>query len=98
MDKSITKGEEVNRVVVTGLGCITPMGNTVADFRTALFAGATGIAPFPPFPEAPERAADDKSQGLRFTQSARVKDFDPSQHLESGIVVATDRTTHFAII
>jgi nodulation protein E len=88
----------VNRVVVTGLGCISPIGNTVADFRTALFSGATGIAPFPPFPEAPVRAANDKTQGLRFTQSARVKDFDPSQHLDSGIVVATDRTTHFAIV
>ena len=83
----------MNRVVVTGLGCITPIGNNVADFRTALFSGATGISSFPAFPEAPG-----KTQGLRFTQSARVKDFDPRQHLDSGIAVATDRTTHFAII
>jgi nodulation protein E len=83
----------VNRVVVTGLGCITPIGNTVAAFRTALFSGTTGIAPFPDFPEAPG-----DTQGLRFTQSARVKDFDPRQHLESGVVVSTDRTTQFAIV
>lgn len=83
----------MNRVVVTGLGCITPIGNTVPAFREALFAGTTGIAPFPPYPEAPG-----ESQGLRFTQSARVKDFDPRQHLDSGIAVATDRTTHFAIV
>jgi nodulation protein E len=88
----------VNRVVVTGLGCITPIGNTVADFRTSLFAGATGIAPFPPYPEAPAREAHDKSQGLRFTQTGAVKDFDPRQHLDSGIVVSTDRTTQFAIV
>jgi nodulation protein E len=88
----------VDRVVVTGLGCITPIGNTISDFRTALFSGATGIAPFPPYPEAPSREAHDKSQGLRFTQSARVKDFDASQHLDSGIILATDRTTHFAIV
>jgi 3-oxoacyl-[acyl-carrier-protein] synthase II/nodulation protein E len=88
----------VNRVVVTGLGCITPIGNTVSDFRTGLFTGATGIAPFPPFPEAPAREAHDKTQGLRFTQTARVKDFDPAQHLDSGIIIATDRTTHFAIV
>ena len=86
-------GEAVNRVVVTGLGCITPIGNTVPDFHTALLSGATGIAPFPPFPEAPG-----ETQGLRFTQSARVKDFDARQHLDSGIVVSTDRTTHFAIV
>ena len=83
----------MNRVVVTGLGCITPIGNSVAEFRGSLFAGATGVAPFPPYPEAPG-----KSQGLRFTQSAAVKDFDPRQHLDSGIVVSTDRTTQFAIV
>jgi nodulation protein E len=83
----------VNRVVVTGLGCITPIGNTIADFQTALFSGASGIAPFLPFPEAPG-----ETQGLRFTQSARVKDFDAHQHLDSGIAGATDRTTHFAIV
>jgi len=83
----------LNRVVVTGLGCITPIGNSVADFRTSLFNGITGIAPFPPYPEAPG-----ETQGLRFTQSAAVKDFDPRQHLDSGIVTATDRTTQFAIV
>jgi nodulation protein E len=83
----------VNRVVVTGLGCITPIGNTVEAFRSSLFSGTTGIAPFPPYPEAPG-----PTQGLRFTQSAAVKDFDPRQHLDSGVVVSTDRTTHFAII
>jgi len=88
----------VNRVVVTGLGCITPIGNSVPDFRTSLFAGTTGIAPFPPYPEAPTRDAHDKTQGLRFTHSAAVKNFDPLQHLDSGIVTATDRTTHFAIV
>jgi 3-oxoacyl-[acyl-carrier-protein] synthase II/nodulation protein E len=88
----------LNRVVVTGLGCITPIGNTVADFRTSLFAGTTGIAAFPPYPEAPVRDAADKTQGLRFTQSAAVKNFNPHDHLDSGIVTATDRTTQFAII
>jgi nodulation protein E len=88
----------LNRVVVTGLGCITPIGNSIADFRTSLFNGATGIAPFPPYPEAPVREANDKAQGLRFTQSAAVKNFDPSQHFDSGIALATDRTTQFAIV
>ena len=82
----------MNRVVVTGLGCITPIGNSIAEFRASLFSGTTGIAPFPPYPEAPG-----ETQGLRFTQSAAVKDFDPRAHLDSGIVTATDRTTQFAI-
>jgi nodulation protein E len=83
----------VNRVVVTGLGCITPIGNTIEDFRTSLFTGSTGIAPFPPYPEAPG-----PTQGLRFTQTAAVKNFDPAEHLASGIIAATDRTAHFAIV
>jgi nodulation protein E len=83
----------LNRVVVTGLGCITPIGNSVAEFRTSLFNGTTGIAPFPPYPEAPG-----ETQGLRFTQSAAVKNFDPRAHLDSGIITATDRTTQFAIV
>ena len=83
----------MNRVVVTGLGCITPIGNSRADFRTGLFNGTTGITPFPPYPEAPG-----DTQGLRFTQSAAVKNFDPRDHLDSGIVTATDRTTQFAIV
>ena len=83
----------MNRVVVTGLGCVTPIGSTVEDFRSSLFAGATGIAPFPPYPEAPGEA-----QGLRFTQTARVKDFDPLQHLPSGTIAATDRNAQFAIV
>ena len=83
----------MNRVVVTGLGCITPIGNSIADFRTSLFNGTTGIAPLPHYPEAPG-----DTQGFRFSQSAAVKNFDPREHLESGIAIATDRTTHFAIV
>ena len=83
----------MNRVVVTGLGCITPIGNTIEAFHTSLFTSATGIAPFPPYPEAPG-----PTQGLRFTQTAAVKDFDPAEHLSSGIIAATDRTAHFAIV
>jgi nodulation protein E len=83
----------LNRVVVTGLGCITPIGNSIADFRTSLFNGTTGIAPLPHYPEAPG-----DTQGFRFSQSAAVKNFDPREHIESGIVVATDRTTQFAIV
>jgi 3-oxoacyl-[acyl-carrier-protein] synthase II/nodulation protein E len=83
----------LNRVVVTGLGCITPIGNSIADFRTSLFNGTTGIAPIPHYPEAPG-----DTQGFRFSQSAAVKNFDPREHIESGIVVATDRTTQFAIV
>jgi nodulation protein E len=83
----------VNRVVVTGLGCVTPIGNNVETFRRSLFTGTTGIAPFPPYPEAPG-----PTQGLRFTRTGYIKDFDPAQHLPSGTITATDRTTQLAIV
>ena len=44
----------MKRVVVTGLGCITPIGNSVEVFRESLYGGSSGIAPFDPnFPGAP---------------------------------------------
>jgi nodulation protein E len=82
----------VQRVVVTGLGCVTPIGSTVDDFRTALFSGATGIAPFETIPEA------NGPSGIRFTQIAQIRNFDPAAHLSSGTISATDRTAQFALV
>jgi nodulation protein E len=87
----------VKRVVVTGLGCITPIGNSVAEFRDSLYAGRTGIAPFEPaFPGA---IAD---SGLRFKTTAKVKDFDPvrnpEQQLTSGVIVSSDSSAQFGIV
>ena len=83
----------MNRVVVTGLGCITPIGN----YRRRLpirpsSPATTGIAPFPTLPRSARRR-----QGLRFTQSGRSKT-STRQHLATPASVATDRTTHFAIV
>jgi len=41
------------RVVVTGLGCISPVGNTVADSWSNLLAGKSGIGPITHFDPAP---------------------------------------------
>ena len=77
------------RVAVTGLGCITPIGNTVAEFRDAMYAGRSGIAEFNRnFPNMPTG-----DPGLRFKTTALVKDFDPvnnpSQKLASGVSLDT---------
>ncbi len=88
----------MKRVVVTGLGCITPIGNTVEQFRDSLNAGCSGIAPFDPnFPGGPP--AD---PGLRFKTTAKVKGFDPvhnaDQHLTSGVIVSADTSAQFGIV
>ncbi|NYF78030.1 beta-ketoacyl synthase N-terminal-like domain-containing protein [Granulicella arctica] len=86
----------MNRVVVTGLGCITPIGKTLDEFRTSLFAGVSGIGPLRAFPEAP--SGDPLNPNLRFTRYAEVKDFDPSLFLSSGQIVSSDRSAQFAML
>jgi len=83
----------LKRVVITGLGCITPIGANAAEFEASLFAGRTGIAEFGLLPEAVEG-----QNGIRFNRMAQVFGFDPDQHLSTGVVTATNRTTQFAIV
>ena len=88
----------MNRVVVTGLGCITPIGNTVGDFRDSLYAAKSGIAPFDPV----FVGAVSPDPGLRFKTTAKVKNFDPvhhpEQHLTSGVIVSADSSAQFGIV
>jgi nodulation protein E len=88
----------VKRVVVTGLGCITPIGNSVEEFRKSLYEGRTGIAPFDTnFP-----GALSPDPGLRFKTAGKVKNFEPTknpaQHLTSGVIVSADTSAQFGII
>ncbi len=59
------------RVVVTGLGMVTPIGHTVEDSWRNILAGKSGAAPIEAF--------DVSSYSTRF--SASVRDFDVSQYL-----------------
>ncbi|MBY6188602.1 beta-ketoacyl-ACP synthase II [Marinobacter hydrocarbonoclasticus] len=59
------------RIVVTGLGAVTPVGNDVATTWNNLLAGQSGVAPITHF--------DASDLAVRF--SASVKDFDVEQYL-----------------
>jgi 3-oxoacyl-[acyl-carrier-protein] synthase II/nodulation protein E len=83
----------LKRVVITGMGCVTPIGNTIPEFESSLFAGRTGIAEFGLLPEAVEG-----QNGIRFNRMASVTGFDPDQHLTSGVITATNLTAQFAIV
>lgn len=76
------------RVVVTGLGLVTSIGNTVEDTWSALRAGRSGGAPITQF-EAHEEFP------VRF--ACEVKDFDPAAYLDRKEVRRTDRFAQFAI-
>ncbi len=69
------------RVVVTGLGAITPVGLTVDDFWNALLAGETGIAEITAF----------DATGFAARIAGELKDFDPEVYLGRREVRTMDR-------
>lgn len=75
------------RVVITGLGAVTPLGNNVKDTWEAMKAGKNGIAPITLFDTAAYKAK----------LAAEVKGFDPKDYLEINETLRTDRYTQFAI-
>jgi 3-oxoacyl-[acyl-carrier-protein] synthase II len=74
------------RVVVTGLGAVTPIGNDIPTTWAALLAGRSGVGPITRFD-----ASDLKTQ-----IAAEVKDFDPTQYVDRKEVRRMDRFLHFA--
>ncbi len=60
------------RVVVTGMGAITPIGNSVEAFWTAVKSNTVGIAPITHFDTA----------DFKCKLAAEVKDFDPKQYMD----------------
>ncbi|MBI1293264.1 beta-ketoacyl-[acyl-carrier-protein] synthase II, partial [bacterium] len=60
------------RVVVTGLGAITPVGNSVPEYWDGLVAGRSGAGPITRF--------DPTAHKVRF--ACEVKNFDPLQYMD----------------
>lgn len=77
-----------HRVVVTGMGAITPVGNTVKDFWEAIVAGKSGAALTTQF--------DASSHKVKF--SCEVKDFDPTAHFDRKAVRRLDRYIQLGIV
>ncbi len=75
------------RVVITGLGAITPIGNTAESFWQALVAGTSGIGRITRFDAADY---DAKIAG-------EVKGFDPTAFIDKKEARRMDRFTQFAI-
>ncbi len=75
------------RVVVTGMGAITPIGNSVEEFWTAAKEGKVGIAPLTAFDTTEYKAK----------LAAEVKDFDPKNYMEPKVARRMERFSQFAI-
>lgn len=78
---------ENRRVVVTGIGAITPLGNNVADTWEGMKNGKNGIAPITLF----------DTEKFKSKLGAEVKGFDPKEYLEVNDVLRTDRYAQFAV-
>lgn len=77
----------MKRVVVTGLGAVTPVGNDLASTWESLCAGRHGIA----------RITHFDPTGYKATLAAEVKGFDPLQYVDRSTARRMDPCTHFAI-
>ena len=80
--------EGLHRVVVTGLGAITPIGNTVDTYWDGLKSGRNGVAAITLF--------DASSHACRF--AAEVKNLDPTGFLEPKESKRWDRFSKFGVI
>lgn len=76
-----------NRIVVTGLGVVSPVGIGIEQFWTTLMAGKNGVAPISGFDTT------DFSSKI----AAEVKDFDPGDWVDAKIAKRTDRFIHFSL-
>jgi nodulation protein E len=78
----------MNRVVITGIGVVSPVGHTREAFWSELVAGRTGIAPIKNIP----------TERLICRVAAEVKEFDPAKYFEAKQLSMLDRFAQFAVV
>lgn len=79
---------DLKRVVVTGLGALTPVGNTVAETWKSLLEGKSGAAPITRF--------DASKFKIQF--ACEVKGFDPLAHFDRKELRRYDRYSQLAVV
>lgn len=77
----------MERVVITGMGAITPVGNDVETFWASLKAGKCGIGPI--------TRLDVSDYKVKL--AAEVKDFDPEQYIDKREAKRMDAFCHYAV-
>src|SRR5437868_7340729 len=75
------------RVVITGLGAVSPLGNDVATSWSNLIAGGSGAAPITQF----------DTEGFPVQFACEVKDFDPGEWIDRKQARRVDRFTHLIV-
>ena len=75
------------RVVITGMGAITPIGNSVEEFWNGIKEDKTGFGPITYFDTA----------DYRCKLAAEVKDFDPAQYMDKKSARRMEQFCQFAV-
>lgn len=77
----------MERVVITGMGAVTPVGNNIPDFWDALINGRSGIAPITRFDVT----------DYKMKVAGEVKNFDPEDFIDKKEAKRMNRFCHFAL-
>ena len=77
-----------DRIVVTGMGCISPLGNDLSSTWAALLRGESGVGQITLF----------DTSDFKITIAAEVKDFNAREALGAKLARRTDRFTQLAIV
>ena len=82
------KSPASQRVVVTGVGVVSPIGNDFTTFSSNVLSGVSGAGPITLF--------DAEKFPTRF--ACEVKDFTPTDFIDSKLSKRMDRFTHLGIV
>ena len=78
----------MRRVFITGMGCVTPIGNTVQQFRESLFAGRNGL----------REVTGIRPGDLGFTRVGRIENFSPEAVLSPAQIQISERCSQLGLV
>ena len=78
------------RVVITGLGAVTPCGINVKDFRNSMINGKSGVSNF--------EAISPEGHAVTIAAEIKAKDFNPEDYINPKDAKRMDRFTQFAVV
>lgn len=78
----------MGRVVVTGLGAVTPIGNNINEFWNGLVLGKCGI----------DYITKCDTTDLKVKVAAEVKNFEPGEAIDKSLLRKTDMFTQYALV
>ncbi|MCL2435992.1 MAG: beta-ketoacyl-[acyl-carrier-protein] synthase II, partial [Lentimicrobiaceae bacterium] len=79
---------KVKRIVITGLGALTPIGNTVSEYWNGLLKGVSGANPITCF----------DAENFKTKFACEVKNFDPTPFIDRKAARSMDRCGQYAFV